>query len=76
MRSICGGNTIQEGVKWMEREKINRIYERLEKAILEEDCTYEEAKTAVDKLQEMYFHRKAGSLLKNVSIQKIASTDI
>lgn len=60
----------------MEKEKIDRIYKRLEKAILEENCTYEEARAAVDKLKEIYFSRKAGNLLKNVSIQEIASTAI
>ena len=60
----------------MEKEKVDRIYKRLEKAILEEDCTYEEVRTAVDKLRETYLNRKASNLLKNISIQEIASTTI
>ena len=59
----------------MDKEKSNRIYKRLEKALTEEVCTYEEAKKAVDKLREIYFNRKAGNLLKNTTIQKIASVD-
>ncbi len=57
----------------MDKEKVRRTYERLEKAITEETCTYEEAKEAVDKLREIYFNRKAGNFLKKVDIQEIAS---
>lgn len=57
----------------MDKEKSNRIYKRLEKALIEENCTYEEAKKAVDKLREVYFNKKVGNLLNNTSIQKIAS---
>lgn len=57
----------------MDREKSQRIYNRLERALIEEACTYEEAKNAVDKLREIYFNRKAGNLLKNTTIQQIAS---
>ena len=59
----------------MDKEKSERIYKRLEKALTEEVCTYEEAKKAVDKLREIYFNRKAGNLLKNTTIQKIANVD-
>ena len=58
----------------MDKEKVKRIYERLENALTEENCTYEEAKTAVDKVREDYFNRKAGNLLKKTTIQEIAST--
>lgn len=59
----------------MDNERSKRIYERLEKALTEESCTFEEAKAAVDKLREMYFNRKAGNLLNKVTIQEIASTE-
>ena len=59
----------------MDKEKSDRIYKRLEKALTEEICTYEEAKRAVDKLREDYFNKKAGNLLKNITIQKIAGFD-
>lgn len=56
----------------MDREKRNRIYARLEKALLEEPCTYEEAHNAVNKLTSEYFQRKSGNFLKNVSLEEIA----
>lgn len=56
----------------MDKARANRIYDRLEKAVLEEKCTYEEAKEAVDRLREIYFNRKAGNFLKNTDIQEIA----
>ena len=59
----------------MNTEKVGRIYERLEKAMTEETCTYEEAKNAVDRLREIYFNRKTGNFLKSTTIQKIASID-
>lgn len=54
--------------------KVRKIYENLEKALLQEECTYEEAKMAVDKLRETYLNKKAGNYLKAVSLQEIAST--
>lgn len=57
----------------MDKEKCTRIYERLETALIKETCTYEEAAVAVDKLRETYFRRKADNLLKNMTIQEIAS---
>ena len=57
----------------MRKEKVKKIYEGLEKTLLQEECTYEEAKLAVDKLRETYFNKKAGNYLKNVSLQEIAS---
>lgn len=59
----------------MEKDKTKRIYERLEKALTEEICTYEEAKAAVDKLRENFFNRKAGNFLKGKTIQEIAGID-
>lgn len=59
----------------MNREKSKRVYERLEKVLLEENGTYEETKNAVDKLREVYLNRKAGNFLNNTTIQKIASAD-
>lgn len=53
-------------------DRSKRVYKRLEEAMTEEDCTYEEAKAAVDKLRDVYFNRKAGNLLKNTLIQEIA----
>ena len=58
----------------MQKDKVNKIYRNLEKALLEETCTYEEAKLATDKLIETYFNRKAGDFLKNATLQEIAST--
>lgn len=60
----------------MEKEKVKRLYDRLEKALLEESCTYEEAMAAVDELREIYFNRKAGNLIKKTTIQEIASVDL
>lgn len=60
----------------MEKEKVKRVYDRLEKALLEEDCTYEEAKKAVNKLREIYFNRKAGNLIKKIKMREIASVDL
>ncbi len=51
------------------------MYERLEKAMLDDDCTYEEAKRAVDRLREHYFNRKASNFLKERSIKEIAGAD-
>lgn len=58
--------------KMKQKERVNRVYERLEKALCEEDCSYEEAKIAVDKLREIYFNRKAGNFINKRSIQEIA----
>ena len=71
---IAPSMTRKDGEARMDKEKVKRIYERLENALTEENCTYEEAKTAVDKLREDYFNRKAGNLLKKTTIQEIAST--
>lgn len=59
----------------MDKEKSKRVYERLEKALLEENSTYEEAKNAMDKLRDVYFNRKTGNFLNKTTIQKIASAD-
>ena len=56
----------------MDKEKRNRIYARLEKALMEEPCTYEEARNAVCMLTSVYFQRKSGNFLKNVSLEEIA----
>lgn len=63
------------GCRKVNREKSKRVYERLEKVLLEENGTYEETKNAVDKLREIYLNRKAGNFLNNTTIQKIASDD-
>ena len=55
-----------------DKDRSKRVYKRLEEAMTEEYCTYEEAKAAVDKLRDVYFNRKAGNLLKNTLIQEIA----
>lgn len=60
----------------MDREKTEKLYNRLEKALLEENCTYEEATAAVDKLREIYFNRKAGNLIKKATMKEIASVDL
>ncbi|RKI22041.1 hypothetical protein D7V82_20760 [bacterium 1xD8-6] len=60
----------------MDRERYKRVYGRLEKVLLEENCTYEEAKAAVDRLQEYYFNRKAGNFLKKRPFQEIADADL
>ncbi len=39
---------------------------------MEEPCTYEEARNAVCKLTSVYFQRKSGNFLKNVSLEEIA----
>lgn len=56
----------------LRREKVMAIYKNLEKALLQEECTYEEAKMAVDKLRETYLNKKAGNYLKAASLQEIA----
>ena len=56
----------------MKKKRVDRIYKRLEKALCEEICSYEEAKMAVDKLREIYFNRKAGNFVNKQTIQEIA----
>ena len=53
----------------MSSEKSRELYTQLEAVLLKETYTLEEAKEAVDKLREVYFHRKAGEFL-NVTPQK------
>lgn len=60
----------------MDKEKTDRIYERLEKALLEEDCSCKEARCAVERLREKYFYRGVNKLLEETSIQKLANVDI
>ena len=59
----------------MSKKGYMKVYERLEKAMLDDDCTYEEAKRAVDRLREHYFNRKASNFLKERSIKEIAGAD-
>lgn len=60
----------------MDKEKTKRLYNRLEIVLLQENCTYEEAVAAVDKLREIYFNKKAGNLIKKTTIREIASVDL
>ena len=55
-----------------DKERLKRVYGRLEKALLEENCTYEEAIMAVDMLWEEYFIKKAKYFLGEATIQEIA----
>lgn len=50
------------------------LYKRLEKALLEEPCSFAEAKCTVDRLEEVYFRRKPDNYLKTLNIQEIART--
>jgi hypothetical protein len=61
----------QEGY---DREK--RLYKKLEKVMLEENCTLKETKNAVDRLREVYFNRKAGSLINSTRMSEIASHEV
>ena len=60
----------------MDNEKVKRICGYLEEALLKETCTFEEAKQAVDRLRSIYFERKAGKLLKRITVQELASVEI
>lgn len=59
----------------LDKQQIDIIYQRLEHALTEEPCTYEDAKAAVDKLREVYFNRNASNFLKKKTIQEIAGID-
>lgn len=65
----------EKKLRELRREKIERIYKRLEQALLEEECTYEEANSAIGRLKWNYFDKKAGIFLNNVTIQEIAKAD-
>lgn len=58
----------------MDKERSQRVYERLEKAITAESCTLEEAENAVGRLRETYFRRKPYNIMKNISMQEIAES--